>query len=245
MPVGGTSAPHAARGGSPAKGATSTVTGGTSGRGGPRGSSRVAQAGGSGSGPLTGWANGSAGIRTARANSGRAGSMALETGLMTLQQDELQGIMQVLAQIARTNEASTEKLDPRSFQSRLSALPRRARFTVSQALSALAAQAPANSSDKPALLKLAEQIAIRFALESYERGDVEVERLRLLGEAVQVEFLRPEIGKLDQAVAALGGILHGAFDAGLRAETTRRALAFRRHLPPPGNCAPTAPCPAR
>ena len=35
------------------------------------------------------------------------------------------------------------------------------------------------------------------------------------------------------------------FDADLRAETTRRALAFQRHLPASGNCAPTAPCPAR
>jgi hypothetical protein len=43
------------------------------------------------------------------------------------------------------------------------------------------------------------------------------------------------------------GVVHGRtdFDAGLRAETTRRALAFQRHLPASGNCAPTAPCPAR
>ena len=68
--------------------------------------------------------------------------MAVETGLMTLHEDELQGILQVLAQIARTSENSKDRLDPGAFQSRLSTLPRRARFTVSQALSALAAQAP-------------------------------------------------------------------------------------------------------
>jgi len=206
VPVGGTSAPHGAGVGSPAKGATSTVTGVMSGSGGPRGSSRATQAGGSGSGPLTGWANASAGIRTPRANSGRAGSMTLETGLMTLQQDELQGIMQVLAQIARTNEASAEKLDPSSFQSRLSALPRRARFTVSQALSALAAQAPANSSDKPALLKLAEHIAIRFALESYERGDVEVNAVRQLMEEMSAELngLRKILGVYEERMERAG-----------------------------------------
>ena len=80
-------------------------------------------------------------------------SMAVETGLMTLHEDEFQGILQVLAQIARTGDVK-DRLDPSSFQSRLSTLPRRARFTVSQALSALAAQAPTESSDKPTLLKL-------------------------------------------------------------------------------------------
>ena len=97
--------------------------------------------------------------------------MSVETGLMTLQEDELQGILQVLAQMARTNQ-SKEQFDAGAFQSRLSALPRRARFTMSQALSALAAQAPDEASDKPTLLKLAENIAVRFALEKYEKGDV-------------------------------------------------------------------------
>ena len=85
---------------------------------------------------------------------------------MTLHEDELQGILQVLAQVARTSGGARESLDMGSFQSRLSTLPRRARFTVSQALSALAAQAPEEASDKPTLLKLAEHIAVRFALES-------------------------------------------------------------------------------
>ncbi len=124
------------------------------------------------------WANASTGIRATRSARGGTGSMAVETGLMTLHEDELQGILQVLAQIARTNDASQDRLDPGAFQSRLSTLPRRARFTVSQALSALAAQAPSENSDKPTLLKLAEHIAVRFALESYERGDLKVNAVR-------------------------------------------------------------------
>jgi hypothetical protein len=127
------------------------------------------------------WGNATAGIRAGRsARAGGPGSLAVETGLMTLQEDEVQGILQVLAQIARTGDVSQDKLDPSTFQSRLSTLPRRARFTVSQALSALAAQAPSESSDRPTLLKLAEHIAIRFALESYEKGDVEVNAVRQL-----------------------------------------------------------------
>jgi hypothetical protein len=132
--------------------------------------------------------------------------MAVETGLMTLHEDELQGILQMLAQIARTNEGSKDKLDPNAFQSRLSTLPRRARFTVSQALSALAAQAPSESSDKPTLLKLAEHIAVRFALESYERGDIQVNAVRQMLDEMSTELdgLRKILGIYEEKMARAG-----------------------------------------
>ena len=134
------------------------------------------------------------------------GSMSVETGLMTLQEDELQGILQVLAQIARTGDGTKDKLDPNAFQSRLSTLPRRARFTISQALSALAAQAPTESSDRPTLLKLAEHIAIRFALESYERGDIEVNSVRQLLDEMNTELdgLRKIMGVYEEKMARAG-----------------------------------------
>jgi hypothetical protein len=154
------------------------------------------------------WANATSGIRvgrSSRATSG-PGSMAVETGLMTLQEDELQGILQVLAQIARTGDGAKDKLDPNAFQSRLSTLPRRARFTISQALSALAAQAPSESSDKPTLMKLAEHIAIRFALESYERGDIEVNSVRQLLDEMNTELdgLRKIMGVYEEKMARAG-----------------------------------------
>src|SRR5579863_1584284 len=152
------------------------------------------------------WGNATAGIRGNRSARAGAGSMAVETGLMTLHEDELKGIMQMLAQIARTSEGSDQKIDSQPFQSRLSTLPRRARFTVSQALSALAAQAPSDSSDKPTLLKLAEHIAIRFAMESYERGDIEVNAVRqVLDEMSQeLDSLRKIMGVYEEKMARHG-----------------------------------------
>jgi hypothetical protein len=151
------------------------------------------------------WANATTEIRGSRSARGGTGSMAVETGLMTLHEDELQGILQVLAQIARTGEAK-DKLDPGAFQSRLSTLPRRARFTVSQALSALAAQAPNETSDKPTLLKLAEHIAVRFALESYERGDTEVNTVRqMLGQmGAELDGLRKILGVYEEQMTRAG-----------------------------------------
>jgi hypothetical protein len=143
--------------------------------------------------------------------------MTVETGLMTLQEQELQGILQLLAQIARTSDNPKEKIDPTSFQSRLSALPRRARFTVSQALSALAAQAPAESSDKPTLLKLAEHVAVRFALESYERGDVKVNAVR--------EMLGDMSGELDSLRKVLGVYEERMMRAGLDVQSHIEVLA--------------------
>ncbi|HXX43558.1 MAG TPA: hypothetical protein VEJ38_02435 [Candidatus Acidoferrales bacterium] len=160
----------------------------------------------SGGGPVSRWAHASSGIRTSRSARGGAGSMSVETGMMTLQEDELQGILQVLAQIARTNDTSKERIDPSAFQSRLSTLPRRARFTVSQALSALAAQAPSESADKPTLLKLAEHIAVRFALEKYERGDVQVNAVRQLLDEMntELESLRKVLGVYEEKMAQAG-----------------------------------------
>jgi len=162
--------------------------------------------GGGNAGPESRWGNASSGIRATRSARGGSGSMAVETGLTTLHEDELQGILQVLAQIARTNDASKDKLDLGSFQSRLSTLPRRARFTVSQALSALAAQAPSESSDKPTLLKLAEHIAVRFALESYERGDLKVNAVRQMLDEINGELdgLRKILGVYEEKMARAG-----------------------------------------
>lgn len=160
------------------------------------------------SGPAVGgrWAQATTGIRGSRSARAGGGSMAVETGLMTLHEDELQGILQMLAQIARTSEGAQDKLDPNAFQSRLSTLPRRARFTVSQALSALAAQAPTETSDKPTLLKLAEHIAIRFAIESYERGDIQVNAVRQMLDDMSQELdgLRKILGIYEDKMARHG-----------------------------------------
>ncbi len=125
---------------------------------------------------------------------------------MTIHEDELKGILQMLAQIARTGDNAAEKVDPGTFQSRLSTLPRRARFTVSQALSALAAQAPSEASDKTTLMRLAEHIAIRYAMESFDRGDIEVNAVnRVMGEmSAELDGLRKIVGAYEEKMARHG-----------------------------------------
>ena len=161
---------------------------------------------GGGGAAVTRWGNATAEIRGNRSSQPSQGSMTVETGLMTIHEDELKGILQMLAQIARTNDNGNENIDPSTFQSRLSTLPRRARFTVSQALSALAAQAPQEASDKGTLLRLAEHIAIRYAMESFDRGDIEVNAVnRVLGEmSSELDSLRKILGAYEEKMARAG-----------------------------------------
>ena len=190
----------AAGGGSGAQGSASQEGSGT----GDGAGTSVLTAGAPVGNPPGLWANASKGIRTSRIARGSANSMPVETGLMTMHEDELQGILKVLAQIGRTGD--TTKLDPTAFQSRLSTLPRRARFTVSQALSALAAQAPTETTNKATIMKLAEHIAVRFALESYERGDVKVNNVRdLLSDMNQeLDGLRKILGVYEETMVRHG-----------------------------------------
>ena len=67
-------------------------------------------------------------------------------------------------------------------------MPVRAQYTLQQALAGLAAQAPTDKPDKPMLLKLAEHVAIRFALDSYERGELRVNAVKQLLDRMNAEI---------------------------------------------------------
>lgn len=193
-----------------AQGAGAAAYGGSAGGENGVGSAASGPHGAAGSnerGHRSGWVHSSAGIRVSRpARSARGRLMTVETGLMTLHEDELRGILQVLAQVAQTNDSAADKIDPSAFQSRLSVLPRRARFTVSQALAALAAQAPSQDADRPTLLKLAEHIAVRFAMESFERGDVKVNAVgQVLNEmSLELDGLRKLLGVYEEKMVRAG-----------------------------------------
>ena len=93
-----------------------------------------------------------------------------------------------------------------NFQSRLSAMPVRAQVTLQQALAGLAAQAPTEKADKPMLLKLAEHVAIRFALDSYERGELRVNAVKQLLDRMnaEIEGLRKILGTQEEMMANAG-----------------------------------------
>ena len=121
-------------------------------------------------------------------------------------EEDVRAMLGLFAQLGKSRKDPEAKMDVPTFQSRLSAMPVRAQFTLQQALAGLAAQAPSEKADKPMLLKLAEHVAIRFALDSYERGELRVNAVKQLLDRMnsEIEALRKILGSQEEMMAQAG-----------------------------------------
>src|SRR5271157_4768008 len=121
-------------------------------------------------------------------------------------EEEVRSMIGLFAQLGKSRKDPESRMDTATFQSRLTAMPVRAQYTLQQALSGLAAQAPSEAPDKPMLLKLAEHVAIRFALDSYERGELRVNAVKQLLDRMnsEIEALRKILGAQEEAMASAG-----------------------------------------
>ena len=138
---------------------------------------------------------------------GLAGSAGAGTGGgYAVAEDDVRSMIGLFAQLGKARKDPDSRMDPAAFQSRLSTLPVRAQVTLQQALAGLAAQAPNEKPDKPMLLKLAEHVAIRFALDSYERGELRVNAVKQLLDRMnaEIEALRKILGQQEETMANAG-----------------------------------------
>ncbi len=121
-------------------------------------------------------------------------------------EEEVRSMIGLFAQLGKSRKDPESRMDTATFQSRLTAMPVRAQYTLQQALAGLAAQAPSEAPDKPMLLKLAEHVAIRFALDSYERGELRVNAVKQLLDRMnsEIEALRKILGAQEEAMASAG-----------------------------------------
>jgi hypothetical protein len=121
-------------------------------------------------------------------------------------EDDVRSMIGLFAQLGKARKDPDSRMDAAAFQSRLSTLPVRAQVTLQQALAGLAAQAPNEKPDKPMLLKLAEHVAIRFALDSYERGELRVNAVKQLLDRMnaEIEALRKILGQQEETMANAG-----------------------------------------
>jgi hypothetical protein len=171
-----------------------------SGSGGPGG---AGTGGSAGEGRTGKWLSASAMLRSA--TSGGAG-LAGTGGQFAVAEEDVRSMLTLFAQLGKSRKEPDARMDAPTFQSRLSALPVRAQFTLQQALAGLAAQAPTEAPDKPMLLKLAEHVAIRFALDSYERGELRVNAVKQLLDRMntEIEALRKILGQQQEQMASAG-----------------------------------------
>ncbi|HET7106667.1 MAG TPA: HEAT repeat domain-containing protein [Candidatus Acidoferrum sp.] len=138
---------------------------------------------------------------------GVAGGAGAGTGgAYAVAEDDVRSMIGLFAQLGKARKDPDSRMDAAAFQSRLSTLPVRAQVTLQQALAGLAAQAPSDAPDKPMLLKLAEHVAIRFALDSYERGELRVNAVKQLLDRMnaEIEALRKILGQQEETMAQAG-----------------------------------------
>jgi hypothetical protein len=155
-------------------------------------------------GPAPKWRTASALLR---------GAMSPETaapptgqGGFAVAEDDVRQMLALFAQLGKSRKDPEARSEVPNFQSRLSAMPVRAQVTLQQALAGLAAQAPTEKADKPMLLKLAEHVAIRFALDSYERGELRVNAVKQLLDRMnsEIEGLRKILSSQEEMMANAG-----------------------------------------
>jgi len=185
--------------------------GGSGGPGGGPGGTATGQGGaagggGAGTGVPGKWLTASALLRGEKAGGGH-GLPGTGEGGFRVEEDDVRAMLGLFAQLGKARkDPDSSRMDVPTFQSRLSAMPVRAQYTLQQALAGLAAQAPDAKPDKPMLLKLAEHVAIRFALDSYERGELRVNAVKQLLDRMntEMEALRKILSTQEQMMAQAG-----------------------------------------
>jgi hypothetical protein len=135
-------------------------------------------------------------LLAAAATGGQAGAAAAG-GLTTApaappaQEDDVFKVLQWLSQLGQTAQQPETAEQVGNVEEQMHQLPAPGQAALTQALLSLSSQAQPPRPDDPLLVQLAERVAVRFALERFEHGDVKTNAVvELLGR------LKREIGSL-------------------------------------------------
>ena len=187
-------------------GAVGAVPGGT-----PSGGPRPGGLGGASSGGAIG--SGGA-VRGGSGGSGGVGGTGSGSSGWTAKDEDILGILKLLTHLGQSVTGEGGNGGPGPLQESLTKLPAQSQEMLKQALAAVAAQTPPTNSKDPMLLRLAEHLAIRFALERYERGEVKVNAVRQMIDKMsqEIEGLRRVLGVREQKLAEAGLIVESTAD---------------------------------
>jgi hypothetical protein len=131
-------------------------------------------------------------------------------------EDEIYGILGALTSFGNVGAGHGGAVAAGEFQQQMNQLPGTAQDTLKRAIAGLAAQAPEGQPDESVLVKLAEHLAIRFALERFESGEVKVNAVRQMLDRMnaEIENLRKILGAHEDKMT----------DAGIMVESHREIL---------------------
>jgi hypothetical protein len=122
-------------------------------------------------------------------------------------EEEIFGILSALTSIGHVGAGGGSGMAAAgAFHEQMSLLPGRAQDTLKAALAELAAHAPDTKPDQSTLVQLAEHLAIRFALERYEKGEVKVNAVRQMLDRMnqEIDGLRKILGSHEDKMSEAG-----------------------------------------
>jgi hypothetical protein len=157
--------------------------------------------GGGASGPGTGaggTSDAGSGLGAGQGSGPGGGYPVAAPGIQPLEEADLQGLLRLLGQFGEAAHGkNAQQLDRATWQQRLASLPQNAQFSLRQALATVAAKTPSMKMDEAMLLRLAEDLAIRFALDRFQRGEVRVNAVRQM-----LDRMGHELGTLRKLLKA-------------------------------------------
>jgi hypothetical protein len=130
--------------------------------------------------------------------------------------EEILRILRALSTFGKMGTGQNPASAAVEFQDQVASLPGRAQDTLRNALAGIAEQGRDKKLDQSVLVQLAEHLAIRFALEQFETGEVKVNAVRQMLDRMnqEIESLRSILGKHEDKMS----------EAGLLVETHREIL---------------------
>ena len=146
------------------------------------------------------------GLGTGRAVAGTGVAQAWSGGMVPLQEREVIQAIRLLTRFGQVQQDPSVKEE--ELQKEISETDPNTRFNLQQLLGSLAARASSDGEDTPLLMKAAEHMAIRFALERYQKGEVKVNAVHQMMEHMsrQMDSLR-QILKIQEEKMSKAGIL--------------------------------------
>jgi hypothetical protein len=134
-------------------------------------------------------------------------------------EDDILGILGALTNFGRIGAGEAglgAGAGPAALQYQMEEMPGQSQDLLRQALASLVAKAPNAKADESVIVQLAEHLAIRFALERFERGEVKVNAVRQMLDRMhqEIDNLRKILGSHEDKMS----------DAGILAESHREIL---------------------
>ena len=149
---------------------------------------------------------GGGGTGTGGPGTGSGGGSGWSGGVVPLQEEE---VIQAIRLLTKFGEASGDpSFRPELLQKELNTVDENTKLNLQQLLESLASNVANESTDTPLLMKAAEHMAIRFALERFQKGEVKVNAVHQMMEHMsrQMDTLR-QILRIQEEKMSKAGIL--------------------------------------